>query len=188
MRRRRLAALAIAPLGVVGCYRPAAEAPRAEAERARAKLDAAANETERFYALGDAAKSSFEIGDFDAAQLNARELLSMAPRFKADWNYGNAVHDANVVLGRVAVRAGRTKDGVSYLRAAGATPGSPQLNSFGPNMSLANDLIARGEEAAVLEYFQACKAFWRSHGGRLDLWALQVRIGMDPWFGANFFH
>jgi hypothetical protein len=49
-----------------------------------------------------------------------------------------------MVLGQVALRRGDAKKAASFLLAAGKTWGSPQLNSFGPNMPLANDLLAAG--------------------------------------------
>ncbi len=48
-----------------------------------------------------------------------------------------------------------------YLIAAGKSPGSPQMDSFGPNMTLAKDLLEKGERDAVLEYFMRCRKFWK---------------------------
>jgi hypothetical protein len=101
------------------------------------------------------------------------------------WNYGNAVHKGNLTLGRIAASEGRLADAVTFLRAAGETPGSPTLNSFGPNMSLARDLLERGERDAVLAYFEACRVFWKMGGSRLDAWTKEVQAGTIPNFGAN---
>lgn len=54
----------------------------------------------------------------------------------------------------------------AYLLATGKSQGSPQLNSFGPNMSLAKDLFEAGERQAVVTFFDDC-----------------VRSGR--WIGAN---
>jgi len=32
---------------------------------------------------------------------------------------------------------------------------------FGPNVSLAKDLIEKGERDTVVEYFEACRKFWK---------------------------
>ena len=40
-------------------------------------------------------------------------------------------------------------------------PGSPQLNSFGPIMSLAEELLEQGEPDTVLEFFAECRKFWK---------------------------
>jgi hypothetical protein len=90
-----------------------------------------------------------------------------------------------IILGRIAVRQGRLAEAVTFLRASGATPGGPVLDSFGPNMSLAKDLLERGETAAVLDYFELCRVFWKMGGARLDAWSREVRAGTIPNFGAN---
>jgi len=68
---------------------------------------------------------------------------------------------------------------------AGKTPGSPQINSFGSNMSLANDLLEMGEKETVIQYFEYCKKFWKSEDGRLDSWISAIRGGGKPYFGSN---
>ena len=42
----------------------------------------------------------------------------------------------------------------AYLLAVGRTPGSPQLNSFGPNMALAAELLQKEVRDTVLQYFE----------------------------------
>lgn len=151
----------------------------------RMKLAAAKTDRDRFYVLNDAAKNSIAIGQVEDARTYATELLNLAPRFQKDWNYGNAIQDGNVVLGRIAVREGHTEEAKRYLRKAGESPGSPQMSSFGPNMSLAKDLLEQGERQAVLEYFDACRKFWTMGNGRLDSWAHEVKVGNIPDFGPN---
>ena len=96
------------------------------------------------------------------------------------WNYGNRVHHGNLVLGRIALAEGNVKAAKFRLTAAGNTPGSPQLNSFGPNMTLAKDFLERGEQDVVLRYFRACAKFWEMDRGKLDEWAAQVEEGTIP--------
>ena len=71
------------------------------------------------------------------------------------------------------------------LLEAGKSPGSPQLNSFGPNMLLAKELLAKGEQEAVIEYFDLCAKFWKPQDGRLSDWKTLVISGETPDFGAN---
>jgi hypothetical protein len=111
--------------------------------------------------------------------------MTLLPQFQGNWNYGNAVQDANVVLGRIAVRDGRIEDAKRYLAEAGKSPGSPQMNSFGPNMSLVKDLLEKGEREIVLEHFELCRKFWKMRNGRLDQWSQEVKDGKMPDFGAN---
>jgi hypothetical protein len=145
----------------------------------------AKTDQERFYALNDAAKESFVLGKTEDARTYANNLLALLPKFPNDWNYGNAVQDANLVLGRIAVQEGRLEDAKRHLLEAGKSPGSPQMNSFGPNMSLAKDLLEKGERNVVLEHFELCRKFWKMDRGRLDQWSQDVKAGKIPDFGAN---
>lgn len=154
----------------------------AEYEKAQS---ADASESTRFYRLDDLAKQAFEAGEIEKASKYANELLETAQKYPKDWNYGNAIHHGNNVLGRVALKQGDVKKAVQYLLEAGRTPGSPQLNSFGPNMSLAKELLEKGEKDAVLQYFELCRKFWRMDAGKLDNWTKEVKVGETPDFGAN---
>lgn len=149
------------------------------------KLDHAKTQEERFYALNKAAKESFVLGKIEDARKFANELMSLLPQFKSNWNYGNAVQDANLVLGRIAASEGRIDEAKQYLLEAGKSTGSPQMNSFGPNMSLAKDLLEKGERQVVLDYFELCQKFWQMDRGTLDMWSQQVNAGEIPNFGAN---
>lgn len=139
----------------------------------------------RFYALGRSAKAAFDEGNLAEANLQARELLAAAPRFEDNWNYGNAIQDAHIVLGRIALREGRLEDAKRHLREAGNSPGSPQMNSFGPNMSLAKELLEKEAREEVLAYFEQCRNFWKHDNGALDRWSAEVKAGGIPDFGPN---
>jgi hypothetical protein len=111
------------------------------------------------------------------------------------WNYGNIIYQANELLGRVALRQGKTEEARRCLRAAGRTPGSPQLNSFGPQFTLARELLEHGEHAdreAVVAFLDDVATFWakveKSPGRRvaedklkeLDTWRQEIRDGKIP--------
>ncbi len=155
---------------------------------ALAELGEAKGDQDRFYALTDAAKASFEIGKVEEARSYANELLNLAPRFPRDWNYGNAIHDGHMVLGRVALSEGAVETAEKELLLAGATPGSPQLDSFGPNMSLAKDMLEQNHRDAVVEYFGLCAKFWKLERGKLRRWTERAKAGRVPDFGANLLY
>lgn len=134
----------------------------------------------RFSLLRDAAKSAANAGEFDKAERYAKEMLAGAPKYKNNWNYGNLIHDGHMVLGRVALARGDKKTAATQLLAAGKTPGSPQLNSFGPNMSLAKEMIEKGETEPVLQYLEECRKFWKSGVSRLDQWQKEIQEGRTP--------
>ncbi len=150
-------------------------------------LDGSAG-NDRFNELGEVAVEAYEAGDLAKAQQYASELLQLAPQFKGDWNYGNALHKGNIVLGRVALQRGDISGAKQYLLAAGATPGSPQLDSFGPNMTLAKELLEKGERETVLSYLESCSKFWKMGGSQLQAWTAMVKGGGIPDFGANLMY
>jgi len=143
-----------------------------ELEEAVAMTD---KEEDRFYALGDMAMLAFNSGDSQKAADYANELLAMAYRYGDNWNYGNAIHDAHTTLGRVALKNGDVDEAKLQLIESGKTPGSPQLDSFGPSMDLARELIAKGETDAVIKYLELCKKFWEDDYGALDNWIREIK-------------
>ena len=145
----------------------------------------AAQDDRHLYALDEAAKASFELGKIEEAEGYARQALELAARFRDDWNYGNAIHDGHMVLGRVALRKGDVETAKRELLEAGKTPGSPQLDSFGPNVSLAKDFLERNEADTVIAYFELCGEFWEMEDGNLKRWSALAKGGVMPEFGAN---
>jgi hypothetical protein len=170
---------------LVGCGRNYPFTAQGRLDAATKKLASASSEEMRFYALDDAAKESFEVGKIEDARKYAKELLALAPKYQGNWNYGNAIQDGNLVLGRIALKEGRKEEAKQYLIEAGRSPGSPQMNSFGPNMSLARDLLEKGERDVVLQYFDLCRKFWDLGHDQLDQWTKDVKAGKTPDFGAN---
>lgn len=139
---------------------------------------------EREATLPDVAKAALEAGDLAKARSYAEEILKQAGSSGRDnWNYGNMIHHGHLLLGRLALLDGDVATAKEHLLAAGKTPGSPQLNSFGPNMLLAKELLEKGEREAVLEYFKLCGSFWER--SELEAWAKDVRASKVPSFGAN---
>ena len=139
----------------------------------------------KFYDDTRLVSALFAKGDDVAARNLAKSLLEDAEGFTHDWNYGNAVYEANIVLGRSAMKEEDLESAGKYLTAAGNTPGSPQLDTFGPDMNLARELLAAGEKKVVLNYFELCAKFWKMNEGRLKEWATLVENGKMPEFGAN---
>ncbi|MDE2710873.1 MAG: RNA polymerase subunit sigma-24 [Acidobacteria bacterium] len=147
---------------------------------------------ERAYALSEAsgrgpllpelAMAAFVIGDTDKARTYAETMLADIPD---DWNRGNRVHYGNLVLGRVALADGDLRGAAQYLLAAGRTPGSPQLNSFGPDMALARDLLERGETQTVLRYLALCLDFWEMGQASLKNWIALIEGGRTPDFSRH---
>ena len=140
-----------------------------------------------FVHLPRAAVAAFHMERFTEAKAFADKALSLAPMFRSDWNYGNAIHLGHTVRGLLALRKGNVDLAVEELRKSGETPGSPQLNTFGPTMQLAKALLQAGHAAAVLSYLNQCRAFWRMGSTWLDLWESKVSAGHIPnFFGSSY--
>lgn len=153
-------------------------------DKSQIELKNAKTEQTRFYALNDAAKNSFEAKEYKAAKQYATELLLLAQKYPKDWNYGNAIYDSHMVLGRLALLNDDVKTAKEQLFLSVTTPGSPQLDSFGPNMSLAKDLLEKGQKEPVIDFLNQCKRFWMRQE-QVDVWVSEIKAGKIPDFGAN---
>lgn len=123
------------------------------------------------------AVDAFEAGDTVRAQKYAQDL--------ARHDDADAIHHGNLILGRLALKNGNVEEAKDRLLAAGKTPGSPVLASFGPNMTLARELLLKGEHEVVLQYFDECEKFWKMGGNKLTEWRQAVRQERIPDFAGN---
>jgi hypothetical protein len=142
----------------------------------------------RIHTLPNRARAAFEAGELTFARQFAEECLALAtsgeiPEFFR--NDGNAIHYGHLVLGQVALQEGELERAKAHLIESGRTTGSPNLGSFGPNMSLAKEMLERDERGIVLEYLDLCGTFWKMGSDQLAEWKDQIAQGKTPEFGAN---
>ena len=145
------------------------------------------NERQRGGLLEGLGKAALAAGEVEKAREYAESMLSRSSR---GWNRGNLIHHGHLTLGTIALAEGRLEEARNRLISAGRTPGAPTLNSFGPNMALAKELVELGEREIVLEYFELCSKFWNTDRAKNQLrtWSEQVRSGRMPDFGANLIY
>ena len=143
---------------------------------------------DKFYQYRNLIERLFNAGDLTSVEKYANEYLKEAQQRRNDWNYGNAVHHANLFLGRIALKNKNTEEAKQFLIKAGQTPGSPQLDSFGPNMVLAQELLVLGEFPIVLEYLNLVATFWKSPFKPLEAWKEKISTREIPEFGANLIY
>lgn len=141
-----------------------------------------------YHDLASKMKAKFDSGNIDEARSLALNALKLVENEEMDQTNGEIIHDANMVLGRIAVVEGKIESAVDYLQKASKTVGSPALCTFGPNMSLAKDLIEKNQIDPVLEYFEACKKFWTYGEERLSKWEEDVKNHKMPDFNANLIY
>ena len=140
------------------------------------------------------ANAAMAAGDSELAARYASELLAKNTDVSS-WNYGNVVYEGNQILGLAALKKGDVPAAKKYLIAAGKTRGSPQLDSFGPEMSLAQALLEKGETESVLEFLDLVAKFWatptpvddessvalhRQHAEKIEAWKAEIRAGGRP--------
>ena len=128
------------------------------------------------------AEAAYEAGEYTRAAEEAARVLAEAPDFETTFIFGNGIHRGHIVLGRVALATGDLASAREHLIAAGATRGSPQLNSFGPDFVLAAALLAAGERDAVVAYLEVCKRFWKDEQTALERWQNRIERGETPSF------
>jgi hypothetical protein len=128
------------------------------------------------------AQTAFDAGEMVKAKAYATELLLEFARDKDGSNYGNAMHYGNIILGRVALKEGNVEKARVHLLVAGKTPGSPMLETVGPDLELAKELLAKGEREIVIQYFNLCANFWEGERERLNKWIAVIRKGGTPDF------
>lgn len=139
---------------------------------------------DHFYGLSEAAQKAYERGDLDGAERLAIEALTLALSYPDNWNYGNAIHQGHRVLGLVALKRGDRDKAALELIQSGCTPGSPQLDSFGPTMDLARLVLGQGDRAAVLAYLEELEAFWPDAQRCRGTWRKAIADGEVPNFRA----
>jgi thiol-disulfide isomerase/thioredoxin/tetratricopeptide (TPR) repeat protein len=131
--------------------------------------------------LEDLARAAFEAGEFEKSEHYATELLHGGADPTGP-NYGEVVHDENCLLGRIALRRNDPGKAAAYLHEAGLSMGSPRLNSFGPDLTLARELAEVGQREPVIAYLKLVRRFWRSDQGLLAFWIQTLQSGTVPTF------
>jgi hypothetical protein len=156
-----------------------------------AKYADATSRGARVIAIWQTAKAAIEAGEIERAEKLANEALDLASTshrmdsVMADGTplsySGNAEYWGHTVLGRVALSRGDVDTAKKEVLRAGQTSGSAFLSSH-PNMSLARELLLRGEYETVLEFFAECRRFWKRQNEKLDGWVADVTVRRMPDF------
>jgi hypothetical protein len=151
-----------------------------------AELAASTSDATRLNLLFPAMENAFTAGDATKAARYAQELLDrVAVAHLSTTAY--LVHPALLTLGRVALRAGDLAAAKRYLLASTDLPANARgdvalFEGFSPGMSLAKELLDRGEREVVLQYFERCRTRWPKGAGALARWKAMVEAGQTPDF------
>lgn len=134
----------------------------------------------RFYALNELMNKQFIKSNYYNARKLANEYLQLALLHNQNWNYGNAIHDANRILGLISLNEGNIEEAAAFLLKSSESRGSPQLDTFGPELDLANLLLKEGKTVEVKTYLTNIKKFWEMDNGVVTEWLDQIELGKSP--------
>jgi hypothetical protein len=164
-----------------------AERDRKSLDLARKRLQMAKDPLETFHAQVHFVRMANNVQQLSDAKPIAETILKTAPKFKSNWDYGNGVHIAHIVLGRYAASTGDVATAKYHLNAAAFPAASSILREFGPNLSLARALLKRGECDAVLAFLSKYAKIWRTEDApqKFSEWEKDIKSGKFPRFGAN---
>lgn len=137
------------------------------------------NQLRYFYQLPQLIDSHYQNGNFNTAAKYAKEYLNLATAYRCNWNYGNAIHEANRYLGLISLINKDNDKAAMYLLRAAQTPGSMQLKAFGPELDLANHLLKKGKRDAVVKYLAKIDNIWDSEQ-QIAKWISKIHAGKKP--------
>ena len=132
---------------------------------------------EPFYAIEYLIEKAIEENHIEKVTIYSLEYLKMAESFKNNWNYGNAIFYGNFYLSYASLKQKDLSSSLEYLKLASLSPGSPQLDSFGPFNS--PEVRTHLKALAELKYDQ----FLELLESKLNL--KKIVIGYDFRFGKD---
>lgn len=115
--------------------------------------------------------NAFHSKDIEKVLKMGKNLLLIPDRYSQYFWYGNLCHAVHIIMGKTYLASGDIKNAVVHLiksvdnkciEHSVDQKYSPQLNSFGPDRSLAFDLYQEGERDSIILFFEKTKTFWDS--------------------------
>jgi hypothetical protein len=125
------------------------------------------------------ARDAYIRQKLEEAEAKAREALALAAANPSEPVYGDAVFDANILLGKAAMRRGDRKAAVRHLLTAADTPGSDRLRLGFFEMNLPRALVDWGERRAVADFLLRM-APKTGRAKQLQDWAADLAKGVNP--------
>jgi tetratricopeptide (TPR) repeat protein len=159
--------------------------PHAKVQYLSKALEIADTHPRQMRVLNDRMEAEFNAGDVPGAGRDAQQLLDIVTVNPTAGNFDEMVHAAETMLGRVALDQGKREEARQHLMESAKVK-----LSGAPKMTLAQDLLDAGERDAVVQYLEACRAFWKFDEGRIDHAEKLIRAQpkadiLSPWRPAG---
>lgn len=127
------------------------------------------------------AEYAYDAGELATARLHAEKVL------KSGDDDGDLLHTAHTVLGRVSLREGDTERAKFHLLTSLKEKRGAVINSFGPEFSLAKELLAAGERDSVVSYLDQClKLDLPDERVNFRKWQEEIDQGLPPSFEETY--
>ena len=139
----------------------------------------------RYQALARYAWVPLDEGALDAATRAADELITEGQDPDSSLQRGDTLHHGYLIRGRVALRREDLAKARASLREAGRVPSSTMLETYGPNTTLAREMLDRGESAVVLQFLRECEGLWTGPRSQIARWVDQLSHGETPDLTSN---
>lgn len=130
-----------------------------------------------------AAEICYKSANFEESKAFTLKLKENIDSFDRYTSKGQMLHDYHTLMGRHAIQDGDIEEAKKHLMQSIDVNPSAVMESFGPNMELAGDLLKQGEKDTVLSYLDGCAEFWKDEP--LQLWKTKIRENKMP--GLNIY-
>ncbi len=157
----------------------------AQFERAIAQT---VNDEDRFGLVLSAARAAYIAGDYEKSTRWSMELVRLGAIQKKTVVRAVAIHEANVVLGHLALIDGNLEEAKDRLMSAVSVPDFPARLLFtggGKNLSLAKELLEQGERDSVLGYLRKCAECSPQDAAVFHRWISDIECGRARDFRAS---
>ena len=122
---------------------------------------------------------TFKTPDLELTAQKAREVVEIAKRIPGDPHSSYAAFQANLTLGKVALRKGDKREAARFLLAAADVPESEELRLGFTSMNLARALVDWGDRETAAQFLERL-APKTARTKQLQDWAAQIRKGINP--------
>jgi len=111
------------------------------------------------------AEMALEAGEIAKAKTYAGWLLQLGWQAVAmsrpSKQSGEFIHRGNILLGKAALQSGKLEAAKFHLLEAAKAPWAISSGNAQPDMTLAGQLLDKGEQIVVAKYLQLCQTIWK---------------------------